>query len=171
MSPGSPPLTLFRKAGAANASGYAFGMATPNRFVAAIMIAALMLQAVPARAAKATKATKAPLSVTFEAHNEGAGDIYGDENLVTVTIGSAGIRCQGKGIDKPLALSWAQVSGWQANRFTSYSVTRATGGDFGIGIYQDARYFSFRTHNGRDYTAAIKALRAYAPAKERAGMG
>jgi len=149
-------------------------MGKASSVVAAFMIATLTLSTLPAQAAKAAKAgkaTKTPPSVTVEAHNEGVGDIYGDENVVSVTIDSAGIRFQGKGMDKPIALTWAQVSGWQANRFTSYSVNRTTGGDFGIGIYQDAKYFSFRTHNGRDYTAAIKALRRYAGAKERAGMG
>lgn len=135
-----------------------------------LFLAALALP--PAvQAQKKTKATRAALSVTFEAHNEGTGEIYSDENLVTVTIDRAGFRYRGVGMDKPFALTWDQVSGWQPNRFTSYSTARPVGGDFGIGIYQDARYFSFRTHNGRDFDAAVKALRLYARDKERAGMG
>ncbi len=133
-------------------------------------IAAAALCALPL-IAKKSKATQAPISVTFEAHNEGTGEIYSPENVVTVTIDKTGFRYQGKGMDKPYALTWAQVSGWQPNRFTSYSTKRPTGGDFGIGIYQDARYFSFRTHNGLDFTAAVNALRAYALDKERTGMG
>ena len=69
-------------------------------------------------------------------------------------------------------MPWATVAGWQSHNFTSKkpSSTGADTGDYGIGIYQ-ARYFSFRTHNGRDYLAAIKALRAFASAKERPGIG
>jgi hypothetical protein len=128
----------------------------------------------PTTAAKPAKATKAIPPVTFQAHNEGTpeGAIYGDQNLVTVTIDAAGIHYQGKGVDKPYDMPWASVAGWQANNFTSKKPT-GTGsetGDYGIGINQ-ARYFSFRTHNGRDYLAAIKALRAFASAKERPGIG
>ncbi len=121
---------------------------------------------------KATKAKKTPPPVTFEAHNEGSveGNIYGSENLVSVTIDSAGIRYQARSMDKPISLTWAQVSGWQANNFTSHSPSHA-GGDFGIGIYQGAVYISFRTRNGSDFTAAVKLLRALAYAKERAGIG
>jgi hypothetical protein len=124
------------------------------------------------QAAKATTAKKTPPPVTFEAHNEGSveGNIYGNENLVSVTIDSDGIRYQGKGMDKPFSMPWVQVSGWQANNFTSRSPSHA-GGDFGIGVYLGARYFSFRTRNGRDYTAAVKELRALAYAKERPGIG
>ena len=56
------------------------------------------------------------------------------------------------------------------NVFTSHSTSR-TDGDFGIGVYQGGRYISFRTRNGRDYMAKIRALRALASAKERPGMG
>jgi len=120
-----------------------------------------------------TKAKKAPPPVIFEAHNEGSveGNIYSNENLVSVTIDSDGIRYQGKGTDKPFSMTWAQVSGWQANNFTSRSPGRAGDGDFGIGVYLGTRYFSFRTHNGRDFTAAVKVLRTLAYAKERAGIG
>ncbi len=124
--------------------------------------------------AKPTKATKEIPPVAFKAHNEGTpeGAIYGDQNLVAVTIDTAGIHYQGKGMDKPSDMPWASVSGWQANNFTSKkpSSTGAETGDYGIGINQ-ARYFSFRTRNGRDYLAAIKALRAFAEAKERPGIG
>lgn len=147
------------------------GMRSPRRIADTIAVVALAVFSLSAHAADSKKATKAPVTVTFEAHNEGVGDIYGEQNLVSVTIDSVGIRYQGKGMDKPYALTWAQVSGWQANRFTSRSPARGTGGDFGIGIYQDARYFSFRTRNGKDYIAAIKALRNFAMAKERTGMG
>lgn len=131
-------------------------------------------------AAKAPKSTKASAKtqksispLTFDAHNEGSveGNIYGSENLVSVTIDSEGIRYQGKDMDKPFSMPWAQISGWQANNFTSRSPARAGGGDFGIGVYLGARYFSFRTQNGRDFTAAVKVLRALAYAKERAGIG
>jgi len=126
-----------------------------------------------AKPTKEKKATKTIPPVTFEAHNEGSvgGRIYGDENIVSVTIDVTGIRYQGKGMDKPYSIPWDQVSDWQANNFTSYSPGRGTGGDFGIGVHQGARYFSFRTRNGRDYTAAIKALRARAPLKEHPGIG
>ncbi len=117
----------------------------------------------------AKKATPAPISVTFEAHNEGTDEIYGEENLVTVTIDSAGIRYQGKSMDKAYVMTWEQIGGWQPNSFNSYSAKRAGGGDFGIGIYQ-ARYFNFRTHNGTDFLAAVKILRKYAAAKERKGQ-
>ena len=121
------------------------------------------------------KATKAIPPVAFEAHNEGSveGAIYGDENLVSVTIDSAGIRYQSKGQDKPVAIKWDELSGWQPNNFTSRSPSRtsATGGDYGIGIYLGTRYLSFRTQSGRDYMAAIKALRTLASAKERPGIG
>lgn len=134
--------------------------------------------AVAALAFGSGEVAKPPVSVTFEAHNEGGveGAIYGDENLVTVTIDSTGIRYTVKSansVDKPLSLTWAQVSGWQANNFTSKRPSRAAagGGDFGIGIYLGARYFSFRTRNGNDYLAAVKALRGYAYAKERSGIG
>jgi hypothetical protein len=148
-------------------------MRRSGRFGAAVVLAfaTIALSSIPAHGAKRAKATKPPVTVTFEAHNEGVGEIYGAENLVTVTIDSEGIRYQGKSMEKPYALRWEQVSGWQPNYFTSYSPGRASGGDFGIGLYQDARYFSFRTRNGAAFTAAVKALRAYAPAKERTGMG
>jgi len=146
---------------------------------AAVAVASAFGQsAKPTAPAKPGKLTKAPVTVTFEAHNEGSveGPIYGDGNLVTVTIDSAGIRYAVKNassVDKPLSLTWAQVSGWQANNFTSKRPGRAVagGGDFGIGIYLGIRYFSFRTRNGRDYIAALKALRGYAYAKERSGIG
>jgi hypothetical protein len=123
--------------------------------------------------AKAKKVTKAIPPFTFEAHTEGTseGAIYGEENLVSVTIDATGIRYRGKGMDKPYAIPWDQVSDWQPNNFTSYNPSSGKGGDFGIGVHQGARYFSFRTRNGRDYLAAIKTLRAFAPAKERAGIG
>lgn len=122
---------------------------------------------------KEKKATRAIPPVSFEAHSEGSveGPLYGDENLVTVTIDSAGIRYQGKGMDKPVTMTWDQVSDWQPNNFTSYSPGRAGAGDFGIGVHQGGHYLSFRTRNGRAYLAAIKALRALAPAKERPGIG
>jgi hypothetical protein len=47
----------------------------------------------------------------------------------------------------------------------SSALTSATG------VYQGARYFSFRTRNGRDYPAAIRTLRSFASAKERSGIG
>ena len=124
------------------------------------------------QATNTTKAKKAPPPVTFEAHNEGSveGNIYGDENLVSVTIDSEGIRYQGKGMEKPFSMPWVQVSGWQANNFTSRNPKRPSG-DFGIGVYLGARYFSFRTRNGRDFTAAVKLLRILAYAKERSGIG
>ena len=127
----------------------------------------------PLKAAKAKKETKATPPVTFEAHNEGSveGAIYGLENLISVTIDSTGIQYKDKSMDKPVSISWAQVSGWQANNFTSRSPGRSDDGDFGIGIYQGARYFSFRTRKGRDYLAAIKILRTLATAKERPGIG
>jgi hypothetical protein len=125
------------------------------------------------RATTAKKATKAIPPVNFDAHNEGSveGAIYGDENLVRVTIDSAGIRYQSKSMEKPVALTWGQVAGWQANNFTSRSPSHTTSGDYGIGIYEGGVYLSFRTKNGLDYVAAIKALRTVASAKERAGIG
>jgi hypothetical protein len=158
---------------------YALGyMRVRNRLIAVTVCAAVSTfgqDAKPTTAAKATKSAKTKKSispVTFEAHNEGSieGNIYGSENLVSVTIDSAGITYQGKGMDKPFSMPWAQIAGWQANNFTSRNPSRA-GGDFGIGIYLGARYFSFRTQNGRDFTAAVKELRALAYAKERAGIG
>ncbi len=134
----------------------------------------------PTSAAKSTtvnpkKATKPIPPVTFDAHNEGSveGPIYGEENLVSVTIDSAGLRYQGKAQDKPVTIKWDELSGWQPNNFTSRSPshTSATGGDYGIGIYLGARYISFRTRSGRDYMAAVKALRTLASAKERPGIG
>jgi len=122
---------------------------------------------------KERKATKTAPPLIFEAHNEGAveGAIYGDENLITVTIDATGIQYQGKGMDKPLSIPWDQVTDWQANNFTSHNPARAVAGDYGIGIHQGTRYFSFRTRNGRDFTAAVKALRAKAFSKERPGIG
>lgn len=121
------------------------------------------------------KATKAIAPVTFDAHNEGSveGSVYGDENLVSVTIDSAGFHYQAKGQDKPETIKWDELSGWQPNNFTSRSPSQksATGGDYGIGIYLGSRYISFRTRSGRDYLAALKALRAAASAKERPGIG
>ena len=126
-----------------------------------------------AKSTKSAKATRPGPSVTFQAHNEGGaeGAIYGDDNLVTVTIDSSGIRYQSKGMDKPVSISWAEVSGWQPNNFTSKRPSRTTTGDYGIGIHQGAKYISFRTRNGRDYSAALKALRTLAYAKEQAGIG
>jgi hypothetical protein len=125
------------------------------------------------QATKARKETKAIPPVTFQAHNEGSveGAIYGEENLVSVTIDSAGIHYKNKTQDKPTTITWDQVAGWQANNFTSRSPNRPDGGDFGIGIYQGTVYLSFRTKNGRDYLAALKALRTVVPAKERPGIG
>jgi len=134
----------------------------------------------PTSAAKSTtvnakKATKAIPPITFDAHNEGSveGPIYGDENLVSLTIDSTGLHYQAKGQDKPVTIVWAELSGWQPNNFTSRSPSRtsATGGDYGIGIYLGARYISFRTQSGHDYMAAVKALRTLASAKERPGIG
>jgi len=134
----------------------------------------------PTSAAKSTtvnarKATKAIAPVTFDAHNEGSveGAIYGGENLISITIDSAGIRYQSKGQDKPTTIKWEELSGWQPNNFTSRSPSRKStaGGDYGIGIYLGARYISFRTRSGRDYMAAVKALRTLASAKERSGIG
>jgi len=126
-------------------------------------------------AARAKKATKAIPPVIFEAHNEGSveGPIYGDENVVSVTIDSTGLHYHSKGQEKPTDVSWDQLSGWQPNNFNSRSPSRAstTGGDYGIGLYLGTRYLSFRTRSGYDYLAAIKALRTLAPAKERAGIG
>jgi hypothetical protein len=148
--------------------------------VVAVLAASLFMPVAPGQTAgqtakptKAKKATQAIPPVTFEAHNEGGveGRIYGEENLVTVTIDSTGISYRGKGMDKPYSIPWAQVSDWQPNNFTSYSPGRGSGGDFGIGVHQGARYFSFRTRNGRDYIAAIKTLRALASAKEHPGIG
>jgi hypothetical protein len=109
-------------------------------------------------------------TVTFEAHNEGV-EIYGDSNLVSVTIDRFGIRYQAKGASTAQTIPWAQVSGWQANSFTTRSPSRAGDGDFGIGIYQNERYISFRTRSGRDYIAAVNVLRALAADKRRPGMG
>jgi hypothetical protein len=161
-------------------------MGAPNRLI--VIVAAVASIAVypapgqdakPASGAKSTKpgkekkATKAIPPVTFQAHNEGSaeGAIYGEENLVTLTIDSTGIQYKSKTMEKPVSILWAQVAGWQPNNFTSRSPSRPDGGDFGIGIYQGAQYLSFRTRNGRDYTAAIKALRALAALKERPGIG
>ena len=128
----------------------------------------------------AKKVTKAIPPVTFDAHNEGSveGPIYGDENLVSLTIDSTGLTFvsknqQAKGQDKPVTIKWAELSGWQPNNFTSRSPSRtsAAGGDYGIGIYLGTRYISFRTRSGRDYMAALKALRTLASAKERPGIG
>lgn len=140
----------------------------PNRIAFVLAEAVLAVSAVAPWTANAKKATRAPISVTFEAHNEGTGEIYGKENLVTVTIDSAGIRYQGEGMDKPYVMTWEQVGAWQPNIFISYSPGHAGSGDFGIGIIQ-ARYFSFRTHNRTDFLAAVKALRTFAAAKERQG--
>ena len=121
------------------------------------------------------KATKAIPPVTFDAHNEGSveGPIYGDENLISLTIDSTGLHYQGKTQDKPVTIKWEELSGWQPNNFTSRSPSRtsATGGDYGIGIYLGARYISFRTRSGHDYMAAVKALRTLASTKERPGIG
>ena len=143
----------------------------------AFIILAIVAAAAIAQTSKPTKATKPAKAippVTFQAHNEGTpeGAIYGDQNLITVTIDSTGIHYQGKGTDKPTDMPWASIAAWQPNNFTSKkpSGTGAETGDYGIGINQ-ARYFSFRTRNGRDYLAAVKALRAFAAAKERPGIG
>jgi len=140
--------------------------------ILAILAAAAMAQT--SKPAKPTKATKEIAPITFQAHNEGTpeGIIYGEANLVTVTIDSTGIHYQGKGMDKPYDMPWASIAAWQPNNFTSKkpSGTGAATGDYGIGINQ-ARYFSFRTRNGRDYLGAIKALRGFAAAKERPGIG
>jgi hypothetical protein len=121
------------------------------------------------------KATKAIPAVTFDAHNEGSveGPVYGDENLVSLTIDSAGLHYAPKGQDKPVTIKWDELSGWQPNNFTSRSPSRTSsrGGDYGIGIYLGTRYISFRTQSGRDYLAAMKALRTLASAKERPGIG
>jgi hypothetical protein len=157
-----------------------------RRFAIILMAACLAPVLASAQSAKQTnaaksttanpkKATKAIPPVTFEAHNEGSveGHIYGDENLISVTIDSAGIRYQSKGQEKPVTIRWDELSGWQPNNFTSRSPSRksATGGDYGIGIYLGARYLSFRTQSGHDYTAAVKALRTLASLKERPGIG
>jgi hypothetical protein len=162
-----------------------------KQFLTILMAAYLALSlasgqpAKPTSAAKSTtinpkKATKSIPPVTFDAHNEGSveGPIYGDENLVSVTIDSAGLAFlsknqQSKGQDKPVTIKWDELSGWQPNNFTSRSPSRtsATGGDYGIGIYLGARYISFRTRSGRDYMAAVKVLRTLASAKERPGIG
>ena len=158
-----------------------------RRFCIILLAAQLTPSLVPAQPAKPTsaaakattanakKVTKAIQPVVFDAHNEGSveGPIYGEENLVSVTIDSAGLRYQSKGQDKPVTIKWDELSGWQANNFTSRSPGRTTaaGGDYGIGIYLGARYFSFRTRSGQDFTAAVKALRTLASAKERPGIG
>ena len=111
-----------------------------------------------------------PATVTFEAHNEGV-EIYGDSNLVSVTIDRFGIRYQAKGKSDAQTIPWAQVSGWQANSFTTRNPNRAVDGDFGIGIYQNEHYISFRTRNGRDYMAAVNVLRTLAADKRRPGIG
>ena len=143
----------------------------------ALLVVVILTTGAAAQTSKPTKpakATKAIPPITFQAHNEGnpEGTIYGDANTVTVTIDATGIHDQGKGMDKPYDMPWASVAGWQANNFTSKkpSGTGAETGDYGIGINQ-ARYFSFRTRNGRDYLAAIKALRSFASSKERPGIG
>lgn len=142
-------------------------------FAAFAVIPAFGQAPASAKATKSRRATKAAPPFTFEAHNEGSveGAVYGDANLVAVTIDSTGIRYQGKGVDKPYSIPWDQVSSWQANSFTSIKPGRADGGDFGIGVYQGAHYFSFRTRNGGDYLAAVRILRALASSKERAGIG
>jgi len=95
--------------------------------------------------------------------------------VVSVSIDADGIRYQGKSIDRPYAMVWAEVAGWRANSFTSSNPARtpkpgrANAGDFGVGIYQGSRYISFRTRSGRDYLAAVKVLRKFASAKERSG--
>lgn len=125
--------------------------------------------------AKPTKPAKTIEPVTLEVHNEGSveGAIYGNENLVTLTIDSAGLHYQRKDEEKPTAVTWDQLSGWQPNNFTSRTPghTSVTGGDYGIGLYLGSRYISFRTRSGRDYLAALKALRTMAAPKERPGIG
>ena len=103
------------------------GMRAPIRLIVFVIAAiaassASGQDARPTNGSKATdakKATKSTPPVTFDAHNEGAveGAIYGNENLVSVTIDSTGIRYQGKSMDKPIAIPWDQVSGWQPNNF------------------------------------------------------
>jgi hypothetical protein len=164
---------------------YAFDMQA-TQFLILLMVACLGPAVAcgqpdkPTSAAKSTtanpkKVTKAIPPVTFDAHSEGSveGSIYGNENLVSITIDSAGLHYQGKSQDKPVAIKWDELSGWQPNNFTSRSPSRTstTDGDYGIGIYVGTRYFSFRTRSGRDYMAAVKALRAVASAKERPGIG
>jgi hypothetical protein len=164
-------------------------MRAPNRLIVAVVALASIAAsrapgqdskptgapntAKPTKSPKSKKATKAPVIATFEAHNEGSveGAIYGDENLVSVTIDAAGIRYQAKGADKPVVMVWDAISDWQPNNFTSYSPGRAGAGDYGIGVHMGGKYLSFRTRNGRDYAAALKALRAQAPSKERPGIG
>jgi hypothetical protein len=126
-----------------------------------------------AKPTKDRKATRPIPAVTFEAHNEGMveGDIYGQENLVSLTIDSQGVQYKSKTAEKPILIPWSQIAGWQANNFTSRSPSRTESGDFGIGIYQGARYFSFRTRSGPNYLEAVKALRAHIGLKERAGIG
>ena len=135
---------------------------------AMLIVLAVLLAGGPA----AKKATKAVPPVTFEAHNEGSveGAIYGDDNVITVTIDSSGIHYQAKGAD-PLIVKWDDLSDWQPNNFTSRSPSGTSAGEYGIGIHQGARYLSFRTRNGHDYVAALKALRAFAAAKEKPGIG
>jgi len=147
-----------------------------------VMMATALLTSVsstgqPAKSTSAhpKKATKVSAPVTFEAHNEGSveGPIFGDENLVSVTIDSTGIHYQNKGQDKPTDIKWDDLTGWQPNNFTSRSASNnsTASGDYGIGLYLGARYFSFRTRSGRDYLAAVKALRRLASGKERPGIG
>ncbi len=118
----------------------------------------------------ANAAKPQPAPFTFDAHNEGAveGRIYGDENLVSVTIDHDGIRYTAKGLDKPFTMRWDQVAAWQPNTFARER--SGTKGDFGIGI-QGPRYFSFRTRSRTDFASAVKALKAFAPLKERPGIG
>jgi hypothetical protein len=151
-------------------------MRSPAKTLIVAALVALLSAFQPAKPTKRRKATNPPAAFTFEAHNEGSveGAIYGDENLISLTIDSTGIHFQKKNAppsEKPTAIPWDQVSGWQPNNFTSRSPANTTSGDYGIGVYQGARYFSFRTRNGHDYSAALKALRALAPLKERAGIG
>lgn len=143
----------------------------------AVIVLVFVAAAAAAQKSKPTnpaKPTKTIPSVTFQAHNEGTpeGPVYGEANTVTVTIDATGIHYQGKGMEKPYDMPWASIAAWQPNNFTSKkpSGTGAATGDYGIGINQ-ARYFSFRTRNGRDYLGAIKALRAFAAVKEHPGIG
>jgi hypothetical protein len=152
---------------------------TARRFIslaAIALLAVLSTFAQPAKpTSKPTSAKKSPPPFTFEAHNEGSieGAIYGAENLVSVTIDVSGIHYQaksGKDTGQPVSISWDQVSDWQPNIFARGSGSSGAG-DFGIGIHQDAHYFSFRTRSSRDFAAAVKALRVFASAKERPGIG
>ncbi len=122
-------------------------------------------------AANAKKAKPIP-PVTFEAHNEGSveGPIYGDENLVSLTIDSSGLQYQTKIQDKPVTIKWDDLSGWQANNFTSRSPGN---NNLQPAAIMESESISARatpaarTRNGHDYLAAIKALRTLASAKER----